>query len=178
MTFARRGARVSLLSMVSLLSITMGVGCAHRTTVRTSAPQSITPTTSYASIPSFAFRDFSVQIGPDVFGVTSRGDVMINGMLGGVLTPDGSFRGRSGVEIARLYPNGTMLFQGALQDTRLEGATMFGPRGPIAFIDQSGSLYFAEAGTSVPVIGITSDSLWTVLFTMGLFGVRESWLGQ
>jgi hypothetical protein len=161
------------------LSLALGsVGCAHR---RASAPetQSITPPSpSYVSPPTFAFRDFSLQIGADVLGLTSRGEMTINGTFVGTLWPDGSFHGRSGVEIARLYPNGTMMFDNTLQDTRLEGATMLGPNGPIAFIDQSGGLYFTEAQASVPVIGITSDSIWTVLFSMGLFGVRDSWMGM
>jgi hypothetical protein len=166
------------LVVVSLSLAFASAGCGHR---RAAAPppQSITPPApSYAAPPTFAFRDFSIQIGSDVLGVTARGEMTINGLFVGTLWQDGSFHGRSGVEIARLYPNGTMMFDGMLQDTRLEGATMFGPNGPIAFIDQSGALYFTQAQASVPVIGITSDSIWTVLFSMGLFGVRESWAGM
>jgi hypothetical protein len=164
--------------LIVLLSLAMGsVGCAHR---RASAPQevqSITPGPQYVAPPTFALRDFSFQIGSDVLAMTSRGELIINSMLVGTVWADGSFHGRSGVEIARLYPNGTMMFQGALQDTRLEGSSMIGPAGTIAFIDQSGGLYFTAAQASVPVVGITSDSVWTVLFAMGLFGVRDSWMG-
>ncbi len=169
-----------VFSMVSLASVSMG--CAHRhVSAGSLPPQSITPPSSqssYVPLQTYAFRDFSLQIATDVLGVTSRGEMTINGMFVGTFWPDGSFHGRSGAEIARLYANGTMTFQGALQDTRLEGVTMIGPAGPIAFIDPSGGLYFTAAQVSVPVIGITGDSVWTVLYAMGLFGVRESWMGQ
>lgn len=166
------------LLLVSVALAITSAGCGHRS-ASLPPPQSITPPApSYAGPQSFAFRDFSLQIGADVLGVTSRGEMMINGMFVGTLWPDGSFHGRSGAEIARLYPNGTMMFQGALQDTRLEGSTMVGPGGAIAFIDQSGALYFTAAQASVPVVGITSDSIWTVLFSMGLFGVRDGWMGM
>jgi hypothetical protein len=165
------------LGLVLSVALALSAGCRHRSAA---APpvQSITPPPpSYVAPPTFAFRDLSLQLGNDVLGITQRGEMLINGVFVGTLWQDGSFHNRAGMEIARLYPNGTMMFEGTLQDTRLEGATMFGPNGPIAFIDQSGALYFTEAQASVPVVGITSDSLWTVLFSMGLFGVRDTWAG-